>query len=112
MIHKSKVINGVVAYVDNEITAKMAGGWKAWVIGGAAGLAAAKADTLLEQLAQNPAIQALGIIEGENIDVDAICGELRKQARKGTATVNIPLVGAVTFGESDVESLYRYIKGA
>lgn len=112
MIHKSKVINGLVAYVDNEIILKMAGGWKAWIVGSAAGLMAGRAEQVLEKLAQNPVIQSLGLIEGENIDVDAIYTELRKQAQKGTATVNVPMIGNITFGVQDIESLYRYIKGA
>lgn len=55
---------------------------------------------------------ALGLVEGVNIDVDAIYAELLKQARKGSATVDLPIVGPITFGVADVESLYRHIMGA
>lgn len=112
MIHKSRVINGVAAYVENEIVAKMAGSWKAWVFGGAAALAVARAGKLMDALAGNPMVQALGIAEGENIDVDAIYTELLKQAQKSSMTIDLPVIGPVTFGVGDVESLYRYIKGA
>lgn len=112
MVHKSKVINGLTAYIDAEIVSKMAGGWKAWVIGGMAGLAATKADAVFEQLANHPAVKALGIIDGENVDVDAIYAELIKQAQRGSATVDAPIIGPITFKAEDVESLYRYMKGA
>ena len=112
MIHKSRVINGVAAYIENEIVAKMAGSWKAWVFGGAASLAMAKAGKLMDELANNPMVQALGVIQGENVDVDAIYTELLKQAQKGNMTIELPVIGPVTFGVGDVESLYRYIKGA
>ena len=55
---------------------------------------------------------ALGIVDGENVNVDAILSQLRIQAQRGTATANLPLIGPVTFGLSDVDALERYIKGA
>lgn len=109
MVHKSKVLQGIVNYVDAEIISKMSGSWKAWVVGGATGLIAARADRIIEALSSSPLVTALGIVEGENIDVDAIIAELRKQAQKGTATVVIPLIGPITFGAADVDSLYRHI---
>ena len=112
MVHKSKVLNGLVGYVDDEIVAKMNGSWKAWVIGGAAGLVAARADRLFGELAGNPMVTALGLIDGENVDIDAIYAELLKQAKRGSMTLDVPLVGPVTFSVGDVESLYRHIMGA
>lgn len=109
MVHKSKVLQGIVNYVDAEIISKMSGSWKAWVVGGAAGLIAARADRIIAALSSSPLVTALGIVEGENIDVDAIITELRKQAQKGTATVVVPLIGPITFGAADVDSLYRHI---
>lgn len=112
MVHKSKVLTGIAGYIDDEIVSKMAGGWKAWLIGSAAGLATARAGKLIDELLRNPMVTALGLAEGENIDVDAIYAELLKQARKGSATVDLPVVGPITFGVADVESLYRHIMGA
>jgi hypothetical protein len=112
MIHKSKVLYGVASYIDDEIVAKLAGSWKAWAVGGMAGIAVSRADGLLSQLANNPMVKALGLIDGENIDVEAIVAELRKQAQKGAATVDIPMIGPVTFGPADVDSLYRHIMQA
>lgn len=112
MVHKSKVLNGIAGYVDAEIVSKMAGSWKAWLVGGAAGLVTARAGKLIDELSKNPMVTALGLVEGENIDVDAIYTELLKQAQKGSATIELPVIGPITFGVADVESLYRHIKGA
>lgn len=109
MVHKSRVLQGIANYVDAEIVSKMTGSWKAWVVGGFAGIAVARADKIMTALGSNPAIVALGLAEGENIDVEAIIVELRKQAQKGTATVVVPLIGPITFGPADVDSLYRHI---
>ena len=112
MVHKSKVLNGIAGYVDDEIVSKMAGGWKAWVVGSIAGLAAAKGGALIDELGKNPMVAALGVIQGENIDVDAIYTELLKQAQKSSMTIEVPVIGPITFGAADVESLYRHIMGA
>jgi hypothetical protein len=45
------------------------------------------------------------------VDVEAVYTEALRMAQKGSATVNVPMLGAITFGKSDVESLYRYIIG-
>lgn len=112
MAHKSKVLHGIAGYIDDEIVARLAGSWKAWVVGGLSGIVMSRADGLITQYSSHPAVRALGLIDGENIDVDVIIAELRKQAQRGTATVDIPLIGPVTFGPSDVDSLHRHIMSA
>lgn len=109
MIHRSKVLYGIAGFIDDEIVARLAGNWKAWAVGGIAGIAVSRADELIAAYADNPIIKALGLMDGENINVDVIIAELRKQAQKGTATIDIPLIGPVTFGLQDVESLYQHI---
>lgn len=110
MIHYTRVIQGIAAFIDNEIIGKLAGSWKAWVLGGAAGIAVTKAQDIFIQYKDKPILASLGLVEGENINVDAVYAELKKQAQKGTATVLLPVVGPVTFGPADVDALYRYIK--
>lgn len=112
MIHKSKVLYGIASYIDDEIVSKLAGSWKAWAVGGLAGIAVSRADGLITQYANNPMVKALGLIDGENIDVDVIIAELRKQAQRGTATIDVPLIGPITFGPADVDSLHRHIMQA
>lgn len=110
MVHYTRVIQGIAAFIDNEIVGKLTGSWKAWVLGGAAGIAVAKAQDIFMQYKDMPLLASLGLVQGENINVDAVYAELKKQAQKGTATLSLPVVGAITFGPSDVDALYRYIK--
>lgn len=112
MTHYSRVIQGISNYIDAELVSKMAGSWKAWALGSAAGVAMAKAESIFRMMAGNPVAAALGIIDGENVNVDVIMAELRKQAQRGAATLNIPLIGPITFNASDVDALDRHIKGA
>ena len=109
MVHYSKVVQGIATYIDNELVGRLAGSWKAWAVGGLAGIALTRADQLFHSIKNNAFITALGLVEGEMINTDLLMGELRKQAQKGTATVNLPLIGAVTFGTADVDALHRYI---
>lgn len=111
MIHYSRVIQGILLYIQNEMAGKLAGSWKAWMLNVVAGMAATRAEAMFGELAKNPALVALGIIEGENVNVDAIMAELRKQAQNSTATIQIPILGPYTVGSADVDALNRYIRG-
>ena len=111
MIHYTRVIQGIASFIDNELVGKLSGSWKAWAIGGLAGIALTRADQVFHSIKDNPFVTALGLVEGENINADLVYAELKKQAQKGTATVSLPVIGPVTFGPADVDALYRYIKG-
>lgn len=111
MIHYSRVLNGILTYIQTEMAAKLAGSWKAWALNILAGMASTKAEAVVRKLGGHPVVKALGLIEGENVNVDALMGELRKQAQNSTATIDIPLVGAYTVGIADVDALDRYIRG-
>ena len=111
MVHYKKVLQGVINYADAELIAPLNGSAKAWGIGIALGIAAKRADTAFATLKENPVLTALGLIDGEMIDVDAVYAEALRMAQKGSATIDIPIIGPVTFKANDVESLYRHIMG-
>lgn len=109
MIHYSRVMQGIASYIDQELVGKLTGSWKAWLLGSMAGIAVSNAERLYMQYKDMPVLAALGLVDGENINIEAVYAELRKQAQRGTATVSLPIVGAATFGVADVDALYRYI---
>lgn len=111
MIHYSRVIQGILLYIQNEMAGKLAGSWKAWLLNVVAGMAATRAEAMYAEIAKHPAATALGLVEGENVNVDAVMQELRKQAQNSTATIQIPALGAYTVGLNDVNALERYIRG-
>ena len=110
MVHYTRVVQGLAAYMEREIAGKMTGSINSWILGAAVGLVTSRANQLITGLLSNPMLTSLHLVEGEMLDVDAIYGELLKQAQKSSATVSLPLVGPITFKENDVEALYRYIK--
>jgi hypothetical protein len=111
MLHYSKVLNGLSQYIEAEIAAPFNGTLKAWGIRVAAGVLRERTAKILAALMQHPAAKALEIVDGEMIDDELFFRLLADAARKGTATVDIMLIGPVTFGEHDVDALRRYVMG-
>lgn len=109
MVHYTKVLSGLAAYIDHELISQMGGSVKGWIAGAAAALMLERGKQSALEAMRAPMLKELGLIDGENVDVDAIYSALLEQARKGSATATLPLIGPVTFKESDVEALYRYI---
>ena len=111
MIPYTKVINGITRYIDDEIVNKLAGLQK-WAVGTAAGIMLAKGTDMFNGLKTSPLIKSMGIInENDEVDVELIYRELKKQAQKGAVTFDIPLLGALTLNEQDVDKLYNKIIG-
>jgi hypothetical protein len=111
MVHYSRVINGLITYVNNELAAAFNGSWEAWIIRTFAGLAGNKADKLFRALADNNIIKALDLIDGENVNIELFMPEFKRQAQQNAATIKLPVIGPVTFTAADVDALHRYIMG-
>lgn len=111
MIHYTKVINGLLKYIDSDILAQMNGSLGAWGAAIIIGLIAKRVEQVYHTLADNPLIKALGVVDGEMIDIESIYAEALKASQKGSATVSLPAIGPITFKTTDVESAYRHIIG-
>ena len=111
MIHYTRVIQGLVAFVQNDITGKLNGSWKAWALKVLVAMAASKGEALFHMVSSKPMATTIGLVDGENVNVEVIMAELRKQAQGSTATIDIPMIGAYTLDINDVEALNRYIRG-
>lgn len=111
MIHVSKVVNGLATYIEKELAGQFTGSIKGWAISAAGGVIAARAGNIVGMLADNPVIKAMGLIDGEMVDEELLFNQLVAAANKSGATVDIPILGPVTFGVRDVEALHRYIIG-
>lgn len=112
MVHYSRVIQGLIQYIDTEIAAKMAGSAKAWIVRIITGLASTRAEQVFRMIAKNPIVTALGLVEGETVNIELLMPELRRVARQESATIDFPMIGAITFGLADVDALDRHIRGA
>lgn len=108
----AQVKAGAAAYIEQEIISKI-DGWQKWIAGAVVARTLDRADTIVDALRQNPAVQMLGIFDDSgDIDIDALYTEFKKQAQRGPVSFDVPMIGRLTLNESDVDKIYQSIKGA
>lgn len=110
MYHLNQVVSGIQSYVDSEIIQKI-NGWQRWIIATGISLMLEKSSNIFNSLKSNELVKMLELIDDDDrIDVDAIYRELKKQAERGAITLDLPMLGAVTFTSTDVDRLYSLIQ--
>lgn len=112
MVTLNQVQNGLVAYIDNEILPHLTG-IKQFGLGFYSALASRNAANAILKYKDNPAIKMLEVLdENNNVDLDALyqaaCDMFTKRDKY---SIDIPLIGEWAFDRSDIEKLYKYIKG-
>lgn len=107
----ASVINGLKDFMEEEVVMKINGVGK-WLVGAGLSLAMDNAVNTFNELKENPVIHSLGIIhEDDTIDIDTLYAKLKEQAQIHQAvTINVPMVGAMTFRAEDLDHLYSDIK--
>lgn len=110
MVEITRIRDGVVVYANERILPKLTPG-KQFVAGTAIGIAAAKAETIARTLAENELVKTSGLVaENGMVDLDTLYEAALEQVRKQrTLPVEIPMIGRMTFDESDLTELYRTI---
>lgn len=109
MVTMDQIKRGAARYVDEEFTAKLSG-WQRWAVGAGAAMALENLEVSMSGLLENHAVRAMGVLdEAGNVDLDRVYTSLKKQAQKGPVTFQMPLLGAVTINEQDVDRLYTCI---
>lgn len=110
MYEYNKVINGIAKYIDVEIVEKIQG-WKKWVIGSGVGMVLSNSTDAFNKIKGNEFVKTFNIIDkNDKINVDMIYKEMKKQAKKSSVTFDVPMLGALTLNEHDVDKLYEFIK--
>ena len=110
MYEYNRVLNGIAKYIDTEIVDKITG-WKKWVVGSGIGIVLSNTTDVFNQLKNNDFVKMLNIIDKDDkINIEKIYKEMKKQAKKGAVTFDVPMVGALTLNEQDVDKMYEFIK--
>lgn len=110
-LNGEQVIQGIVNYADNEVMAKLPTSGK-WVMGTAMYLASNKAHNVVDVLSTNVVAKMLGIVDDEGmIDTDALISAMKEAASKyGNLSVDVPMIGRLTFSSSDIDNLSMYMR--
>ena len=110
MYEYNRVLNGIAKYIYTEIVDKITG-WKKWVVGSGIGIVLSNTTDVFNQLKNNDFVKMLNIIDKDDkINIEKIYKEMKKQAKKGAVTFDVPMVGALTLNEQDVDKMYEFIK--
>ena len=109
MYSYERVLNGLTKYIDDEIVNKLPG-WKKWVVGSGLGMMLSNADEIFRQIKDNEFVKMLNLVDEQGrINVEEIYKELKKQAQKSSASIELPMVGAFVLNDQDVDKLYHLI---
>lgn len=108
----ARVKDGVIRYALEFIAPKMDSKGQ-FMLGAAAALLAGRAEGIVRQIAETPAVKMMGIIDGDSIDVDALFDAMMAQMqRQDRLVLDVSLLGRMTFDAQDLRDLYQCIKGA
>lgn len=99
-----QVKRGIAAFIDREIVPVMPK-WKGILFAAGAPLVI---EQKVKELPENPIAQALGVFDGDMVDVDKVYSAIKEKA-SGKWPVEI---SNFKMNEADLDKLYQYIKEA
>ena len=108
-----KVQAGIVRYLDNEMMPqiqKTHSNLSTFGISLFAALAVQNLPVTMEKLTQSPAIEWLGVIDSEGMEIDALAEQARQVMPAEGLKIALPVIGTLTFRRDDVDALVQYIK--
>ena len=111
MVPFVKVQEGVARFVDEEFIPQLEG-WKKWVVGTGTGIIMSQSTEVFNHLKDNEMVKMLHLVnENDEVDIDTIYKELKKQAQKtGAITFNNSMIGTITLKPEDIDKLYTMIR--
>lgn len=112
MVTMEHVKNGLIKYIDADIMPHLTGLRKVG-LGVYVALASDKAVEMAIQHRNHPAVSVLDVIDDDgNVDIDRLYQAIAPMVQGGEKIpVEIPLIGEIRMDKTDIENLYRYIKG-
>lgn len=113
MVSVGNIEKGVAAYLDAELMPQLnKSGWEKVVVGTVVSLAISKAGTIVAGYKDHKMVKMLGIMDDAgNIDVPTIAEEAKKNIGKEGFSVDVPILGTLTFHQDDVDKLCNFIMG-
>lgn len=112
MVSIQQVQQGLIRYIDTDILPHLTG-FKKVGLGVYVALASDRVSSMILNAKDHPAISVTGVIdELGNVDIDRIYNAVLPMVQNGEKIpIDIPMIGEIRIDSTDVEKLYRYIKG-
>lgn len=109
MVTIDMIKNGVAMYLDENIMSKYpSGGWQKVLAGSVAAVAI---NNYADKLRDNAAVQAIGLMDNGQVDIDMLAEEVKQRIPPGGMHVSIPMLGDAVFHGADIDDLVETIKG-
>ena len=109
MMEVARFRDGVMDYATNHMMPKMDSKGQ-FLLGMALGVLSSRMEAVINQLADNELVKALGIIQNGQIDYDGLFNAAMAQIkRQGKLVWDVPLVGRLSFDEQDLRDLHQCI---
>lgn len=111
MVEISKIRDGVMLYAEKHMMPILDSKGQ-FLLGVGLGMISGRVEAMMASLAKNELVKTLGIIEGNQVDWDALYAAAVEQIkRQGKIAMDIPLIGRLAFDEGDLRNLNRCITG-
>lgn len=112
MYEFERVVNGLVKYIDNEIYPQM-NDLQEFAARVLVGRVIQNGQNIKNNLINNGYIRTFGIIDEDGmVDVEGLGNDIKRElSRKGKVTLTVPMFGKLSFTPTDVDVLYKTIKG-
>lgn len=111
MVSVDKIEKGIANYLDAEFMPQLqSNGVEKVIIGTAVSLFIRRSGVIIGGYKDNKVVKMLGIMDDDgNVDVETLAEELKKNISKEGFTIDIPILGILTFHKEDVDKLCDYI---
>lgn len=111
MVEITAFRDGLVRYAADQVAPKLDSKGQ-FLLGAAANYLAAKSENLLRALDSIPFVQTMGLVQGDQMDWDALYTALLAQMqRQGKLVLDVPIVGRMSFDAQDLRDLHKCITG-
>lgn len=112
MVEFNRVIDGLARYLNNNFYSKL-NDWQEVLARIAVGRIIGNPEALKQSLMANGVVRTFAVMDSEgNVDLENLARDLKREIeRKGKISVEIPIIGKLSFVASDIDEIYREITG-
>lgn len=111
MVTIRQIKTGAAQFFEEALLVNISGLEKV-LVGTGIAMYIGKLDGIIANVADMPAVKALDIIRGENVDIDTVYTYLREELQKeGVVTLDLPVI-KMRMNVDDLDKLVRKIKEA
>lgn len=113
MVKFEKVLDGLSRYINKNVYPNIGNDWQELMMRLAVGRILNNPENVKQMVLSNGFVRTFGIIDSEgNVDIENLAKDLKREiSNKGKITVEIPMLGKMSFVPADIDEIYQEITG-